>query len=256
MLELDRGFLDRCEAVIAESLTGGNSLTRTQLAGRLNAAGIEAKGQRLGHIVMHAELDLIICSGPMEGKQHTYALLDERAPGMSSLDGDEALAELTLRFFTGHGPATARDFMWWSSLTAARVRAGLEAVKASLTSEAVDGKTYWFADAAPAPRRASTAAYLLPDYDESHVAYQDLKGVLAEDGTERTKAWVSLLERPVVIGGRMVGTWKRAVEKKEAVVEAKLFLTPTPVQEKAIRAAADRYGEFVNMPVRLVTSVV
>ncbi len=69
--------------------------------------------------MMHAELDQVICSGPKKGKQFTYALLDERVPQTKSLKHDEALCELAKRFFTSHGPATIKDFSWWSGLTIA-----------------------------------------------------------------------------------------------------------------------------------------
>ena len=79
-LGLDDGVFRRSQAVLAKALGGGKALTREELGRALAAAGIEASGQRLGHIMMRAELDALICSGPRRGKQFTYALLDERAP--------------------------------------------------------------------------------------------------------------------------------------------------------------------------------
>ena len=70
-----------------------------------------------------------ICSGrPVEG-EHSYALLADRAPNTRRLDRAEALAELALRYFTGHGPATERDLSYWATLTVTDVRAGLAEVK-------------------------------------------------------------------------------------------------------------------------------
>jgi hypothetical protein len=257
MLDLDRALLDRAAAVMVEALRGGKSLTRTELVPWLSAAGIEAKGQRLGHIIMHAELDLLICSGPLKGKQHTYMLLDERAPGPASqLDRDEALARLAKLFFTSHGPATARDFAWWSSLTVADAKTGIEMVKDSLVHEEVDGLDYWHGGALDRAPSASRAAYLLPDYDEAHIGYQDLKGVLVEAGSGRSKAWMSLMERPVIINGLSVGTWKRTFEKGGVVFAAKLFISPTPAQSRAIESAVERFGNFLGMPATLEASVV
>ena len=76
---------------------------------------------------MRAELDGVICSGARRGKQFTYALLDERVPPRE-LTRDEALAELTRRYFTSRGPAQVQDFAWWSGLTMADARAGLALV--------------------------------------------------------------------------------------------------------------------------------
>jgi hypothetical protein len=78
----------------------------------LKHAGIHAVGPRLANLVMHAELDALIISGPRRARQLTYALLDERVPPTPRRDRDAALAELTRRYFTSHGPAQVQDCVW------------------------------------------------------------------------------------------------------------------------------------------------
>lgn len=136
-LEIDAPLLKRSHAVIESALEGGSSLTRAELGAALERAGIPAAGQRLGHLVSYAELDAIVVSGPRRGRQVTYALLEERAPSARRLDRDEALAELTRRYFTGHGPAQVQDFAWWSGLTVADVRRGLELAGPVLAHEVI-----------------------------------------------------------------------------------------------------------------------
>ena len=55
-------------------------------APRSARARIPFDGVRLAHLVMHAELEAAICSGPRRGKQFTYALLEERAPQRAAPD--------------------------------------------------------------------------------------------------------------------------------------------------------------------------
>ncbi|MGH9175884.1 MAG: winged helix DNA-binding domain-containing protein, partial [Vicinamibacterales bacterium] len=150
-LELDEETFTRAHQVFGETLAGGNQLTRAELGALLAQNGIAPAGQRLAYIVMHAELETLICSGAMRGKQHTYALLDERAPRARPLDGDEALAELTRRYVTGHGPTTERDLAWWASLTLAQVRRGLDIVSAEFESVELDGQVFWHGPDPPAP---------------------------------------------------------------------------------------------------------
>ena len=116
-------FAKSC-AMIHRALEGGKTLTRAELAMHLKRAKVPADGLKLAYLMMHAELEGVICSGPRRGKQFTYALLDERAPATKPKTRDEALAELAKRYFASHGPATVRDFAWWSGLTTKDAQTG------------------------------------------------------------------------------------------------------------------------------------
>ncbi|MCA1559991.1 MAG: winged helix DNA-binding domain-containing protein [Acidobacteria bacterium] len=170
--ELDAGTFARSRAALERALQGGKQLTRPELAFILQRAGIPADGLRLGYLMMHAELDAVICSGRRRGNQSTYALLEERVPFATTLQRDEALAELTRRYFSSHGPATVRDYVWWSGLTAREAKAGLEMVRPVVAQRTIGQRTFWFAGSRPPPPRASTT-YLLPNYDELLIAYRD-----------------------------------------------------------------------------------
>ena len=96
-LELDPSTLSRAIGIIERGVGDGRHLARAAIAAKLEEGGIVARLQRLAHIVMHAELEQVICSGARRGKHFTYASLAERASDARSLQPDEALAELTLR---------------------------------------------------------------------------------------------------------------------------------------------------------------
>jgi hypothetical protein len=143
-LGLDDTVFDQCNRAMAKALQGGKHLTRAELASVLQQVGIATDNlQRLGQIIMRAELDGIICSGARRGKQFTYALLDERASQARILDREESLAELAGRYFMSHGPATQQDFVWWSGLTVADAKAGLGTITSQLMHEVIDSQTYW-----------------------------------------------------------------------------------------------------------------
>lgn len=249
-LELDAGLLRRCHDRIAHSLEGGNQLTRTELAKVLRRSGVATNGQRLAYIVMYAELEGLICSGALRGKQHTYALLEERAPATRPLEPDEALAELTRRFFTGHGPATMEHFVWWSGLTVARARAGLSLAQAHLTKRSADGRTYWLGPSRRAAGETRLTAHLLPEYDEAILGYKDLSIPDLPRANARKK-WQDFFYRPVIIGGKRAGTWRRRFVGRGVVLDTNLFASLDGAQHQALEAAADRYAGFIGMPVRL-----
>lgn len=248
-LELDDALYARSNAAIGEAVAGGRYRTRAELGAALAKAGIAAEGQRLGHIVMRAELDAVICSGPRRGKQFTYALLAERAPDARTLSHDEALAELTRRYFTGHGPATVRDFTWWSGLTVADARVGLALVGPDLDAQDIDGQTYYFpADMSPAGDPGEVA-FLLPTYDEFLVGYSAFATSL-NGGRERGD-WPAFYAA-LVIGGRVVGNWRRTITKNAAVIEVAPFSPLSATQHEAILTAAGRYGAFFGVSVEVV----
>lgn len=207
-------------------------------------------GQRLGHLLMHAELDGVLCSGARRGKQFTYALLEERASHPRILGRDEALAALAGRYFTSHGPATLKDFVWWSGLTSPDARRGLELVRPQLMDAMVDGQTYWLSPSTPPPKDSSPTAYLLSNFDEYTVGYADRSAVYDAQHTALMDARGDILSHhPMVIDGQIVGTWRRILEKGAVAIEPTPFTPLNDAKLNALSAAALRYGAFLNLPV-------
>jgi len=251
-LALDDAVFRRSQAVLEKALAGGQALTREELGRALAGAGVRAAGQRLGHLMMRAELDAVITSGPRRGKQFTYALLDERAPPGRTLGRDEALAALAGRYFASHGPALAHDFAWWSGLSVGDARRGIEAVAPRLASAAVDGKTYWFTPGARnAVRVAPHVVHLLPNYDEATVAYRDHAPSLAGAAPTFTARPEMVMNHVVVVGGRVVGGWRRVPGKAAMVVETILATRLPAAAQKQLEAAAARFAKFLGLPVKL-----
>jgi hypothetical protein len=250
-LELDATTVRRTNAVLAGALEGGRQLTRQELRAELEMAGIPAgDGQRLAYIVMHAEFDGVICSGPRRGKQFTYALLEDRAPEAKRLEREEALAELTRRYFSTRGPATAHDFARWSGLTVADARRGIDAVSAELRREVVgDRVIYAPLSAMPASVDAS-GAYLLSIYDEYISSYKDRSDLISEaDAKALRRLGNAQLQYAIVVDGQIVGFWRRTLRGQGVTIEISPFAPLTNAQQTAIAEAAHRYGEFLELPV-------
>ena len=245
---LDEPIFTRSRAVIERALQGGRPLTRSELASALRRAGIHADGMRLAYLMMRAELDAVMCSGARRGKQFTYALLAERAPGARTLGRDEALAELTRRYFSSHGPATLKDYSWWSGLTMRDARAGVGMLRGTLIEEAIDGRTYWHAPSGAARRRRS---YLLPNYDEYLIAYKDRGCVIESNPASRAGA----LEYPhhLIVDGKLRGSWKRMLRETTGTIEVRPFKPLDERDRSALAAEAARYGRFLDLPVTLVS---
>jgi len=244
-LGLDEDALARSHELLAQALEDGDPRTRQELGEALAGAGVDTEGQRLAHTMMHAELEQLIVSGPRRGKQHTYLLLDHRVPHAVDWAPEDLVAELALRFFTSHGPATMRDFCWWSGLKVADARAGVEAAGEHLAALHEDG-TPWHAAADPPPGADTGGAFLIPMYDELGVGYRDLRMVMAKQPPRD-----GLMSRPVVIDGATVGSWKRTLSAKAAVVEATLFTGLSKSEKEKLADVVARFGRFLELPATL-----
>ena len=242
-LELDHAVMTRSAKVAEKALVGGKRVRRDALYALWNKAGIATHDSRGLHILGHLAQTGLICFGPRDGKQQTFTLVEEWLPATRSLERDVALGELARRYFTSHGPATVHDFAWWSGLTVTDARAGLDGVKSSLESAIVDGRTLWFSAATAS---ASTAAYLLPAWDEFTVAYRDRSDVLDPRFTVKVNAGGGVLKPVIVLGGAVVGTWQRTVGKGKVVVRPILFEPLSPASTGALEAATHKYGRFLG----------
>ncbi len=248
-LELTPSVCNRSNDAIAKALGDGKHLTRAELSVCLERAGVKpASGQRLGHLMMNAELDAVVCSGARRGKQFTYALLDERVPRSSALDRDEALLELTRRYFSARGPATIRDFSWWSGLTMADAKRGVQIAERDLETASFNGHEMWLVPRSRPQSRHS--AHLLPNYDEYFIGYKDRSAVGERVGhTDPVTGGDAGITHVAFIDGQLVGQWKRLTDKKHAIVDIRLRTRLTADEMDALESVAQSFSRFLGQPV-------
>jgi winged helix DNA-binding protein len=254
-LELNNTIIKKSYTILEKALQGNKNLTRPELASAFEKAGIIAEGQRLGYFMMSAELDRIICSGPRRGRQFTYALLEERAPKVRMLSQDEALAELTQRYFSTRGPATLQDFTWWSGLTMADARKGIEMVKPLFTNEVIDGKTYWYDNSGSPAKEKSPTTHLLPNYDEYFISFKDRSAigeVIRQSNLDGNNP--AFLAHIIIINGQIVGGWRRTLKKDAAIIELNLITKLTKAENQAMMVAIEQYGKFLGLLVEVTNA--
>jgi hypothetical protein len=242
-LGLSAEVMTRATEVIERALGDRQYLTRRELGAHLERAGLPGRSRELAHIAMYAELEGVICSGPRRGKQFTYALLAERAPGARRLPRDEALAELAKRYFRSHGPATIRDFVWWSGLKTADARRALEMNPAR--SHEVDGIRYWTIGRSAGRDSGRSTVHLLPVYDEYLVAYRDHQAV------PRPAYVLGSFQHALVIAGQVAGTWRTLPGEKGLVVSVTALRRLTRAERRGLAEAVERYEKFLGVGVSL-----
>lgn len=241
--DLDDRVMERARAICERVLDGGRALAREALYAAFDDARIPTAGSRGLHLVWWLAHAGVLCFGTRIGKQHSFVLLDDWLPPAPSRPRDDALAELARRYFASRGPASVRDFAWWSGLAAAEAAAAHEAVRGALERIDIDGRAYWHLptrdDVIPArPARV----HLLPAYDEYTVAYHDRSAFL--DAAHAERAGNGIFKPALLLDGRIAGSWKRTLAKTTVAIEPDWFDPPSAAAIKAFDAAAARYATF------------
>ena len=255
-LEIDDDVMQRTNAVLVHALQGGAHRTREDVRTLLEEAGITTTGAlRLGYLLMQAELDGLICSGPRHGKQFTYALLEERVLPTALLDRDQALGELTRRYFTSHGPATERDFVVWSGLTLADAKRGIAQNTSGLEQVVIEDQTYWSAGTVAPTATTGPIAHVLPNYDEYFIGFKDRSAILERvNASDLDAQSTALAGHIIIVDGQVVGGWSRTLTRQGVAVAFNLVTSLTPAQNDALVVAAQQYAEFLERPLSLASA--
>ena len=231
---------------LARLLRDGRHCTRAEVAGALARGGIDVSGQRLWHVMAHAEIDRVVCSGARRGKDHTYALFDTRAPSPGRIDRDEALGRLAQRYFESHGPATAADFGWWSGLTIGDARRGIDVAGTSLQPAPIDGCQLHLGRDSRVPTRGRHGDLLLPNFDEYAVAYKD-RSQLVHARASGLEPGMGLLSQGLLLAGRFAGTWVRAPLRGGIRVDVASRVALSDRDRRAVASQVERYARFLDV---------
>jgi hypothetical protein len=247
-LGLDPDTFRKCNSIIEALLGDQNYKTREEILTEVGKH-IPVMDQRGAHILLQAELEGIICSGPARKAKQTYALLQERVPEFPFLTKEESLAKLAERYFTSHGPATLMDFVWWSGLTVSDARKGLETAMPGLVNLNVLGNIYWVNPSTGPVQRSKDAdsVFLLPAYDEFLISYKDRTPSIAHPDQKHAFSNNGIFRPVVVVNGVVSGIWRRTFRNGTVMLEVVFFNTPSEAVRDALLTEANRFGCFLNM---------
>lgn len=240
---LDQHTLSRAAAVISGVVMDGPA-TRDEIRRRLSAAGFELTGFRLGILMMWAELECLVASGPRVGGQHTYRAV----PPVPAPDRASSLVALAERYFSSHGPATIADFTAWSSLTVMEARTALEGLPIRRASVA-GAECLWLGDSG-ADAWDTPQVELLNGYDE-YVSGLSAAGKRWLDRAGLARGRPGTPIGLLVVDGQLGGHWRRRVGRADVLLDIFLLRALDDAEQAALQHSADRYGAFLGLPARL-----
>jgi hypothetical protein len=192
---------ERGVKTIGQALAEEGPLSGPELRERLDRAGVPTAGQAFIHLMFLAALRGLVVRGPMRGKQHAYALVEDWLGPQEAPERDAALAELARRYLAGHGPADERDLARWAGLPLRDARAGLEAIASGLVQRddgLVDLAGRERSTELPPPRLLGAFDPLLLGWVSREEIVGPHKLLVTNNGIFRPFA---------LVGGRAVSTW-------------------------------------------------
>jgi len=251
-LELTEKVLKKSNKIIEQFLRNGKHATRKELVSELDKAKIATDENRASHILLNGELDKIICSGKMNGKQPTYALLSERVLKPKPLHKEEALQKLAFKYFESHCPATLQDFVWWSGLSVTDAKHALELIKKDFISEKMDSELYWFPNSFSISKKFDKSIFLLPAFDEFLISYKDRTAAIIKEHQGKAFSNNGIFWPTIVVNGQVAGLWKREIKKDTLVIETSFFEKKNKVSSSDLTKAGDKIAVFLNLKTKFV----
>lgn len=234
--------------VIEKALEGKRLLSRPAMREALEEAGIDTSKQRLYHILWYAAQNGLVFIGPMEGKQQTFGLVNEWAPEAQVLTNEEALQKLALRYLQSHGPASAKDFSWWSGVTQKEAQLGFDLSEAELFDRDDKGVEYWYVPTyLPTSTGSNNKIHLIYSLDEFLIGYKDRTALWSEAQAEKLDPGKTGYVFPILLEGEVIGSWRPRVKKQTLSMQFTLA-TPKDIPREWLNKEAERYGNFFDLP--------
>lgn len=241
---------------IVEAL-GEGPLTRKEIAARVGDRHGKTRAwieQSWGGVIRQPVYQGRVCFGPTRGNEVTFVRTENwLGPGAVDTAGmsfEEAEAELTRRYLGAYGPATVRDFLYWSGFPAEPARRMWELILPETTEVSVAGtkavvltRALERADHSRARKTKKAKAEeglphvrLLPHFDVYLLGHRAKESVLGKPHYKkvfRNAGWISPV---ILVDGRVLGTWES--ERKGGTLS--IGLRPFRPLDRATRKVLDQ----------------
>ena len=250
-LELDNKLLKKSNRIIEKKLEKCYYATRKELIAELNHAKIITNENRASHIFLNAELNKLICSGKMKGKEITYAFLEQRVDSPQKISRPESLAKLAAKYFQSHNPATLKDFVWWSGLTITDAKRGIEMIQNEFCCEKINGIDYWISKSAADFKKLKSGFFLLPSFDEFLIGYTDRSAAIETGHQSKAFSKNGIFWPTVIANGKVKGIWKRETKKDTVSITIQFFDSKQQPAKNTLKREAQKLGTFLNKKVKI-----
>jgi hypothetical protein len=237
--------VEKALAVTKRTLAREGPVTRPQLRETITAAGVTLDQQTGLHVIGLAVTSGLACLGPDRGRTTCLVLREEWLGSMPSFDRDTALAELARRYLGAFGPASDRDFAYWSGLPLGQVRQGLRTIAGQLEESNFGDQTLLSLRDLRMRLPKAGQLRMLGEFDTYMLGYANRDFALPSEHRAHLKAGGGGWLRPVIVrDGSVIGGWRYRRRRGQVEVELRDPDKLSPADRKAIDAEIVDIGRF------------
>ena len=246
-ISFSESHFEEITRAMQELLAGGKSLPKRAIAEELTSLGFLLDDRLLTSLLVRSEIEGLLCSGVMQGREATWALLSERVPTICSLTPNEALKQLAIKYFRSHSPASLDDFAWWSGLSKTQCKKALTLIANEVEEIKVEEETmYLYHNNLDCPDYARKVL-LLPPYDEYLIGYKSRWVALEKKHTAKAHNNFGIFKPVILHEGRVVGNWKASIGKQASNLLTELFAEKSKVKQQSLQDAINQFVEFCKV---------
>ena len=243
-LSFSESYFEEITIALQELLAGNKSLPKKVIAEELASLGFLLDDKLLTSLLVRSEIEGLLCSGQMQGREATWALLSERVSTVCSLTPDEALKQLAIKYFRSHSPASLEDFVWWSGLPKTQCKKALTLIATEVEEIKVEEETMYLYHNTPNCSDYAGMVLLLPPYDEYLIGYKSRWVALEKKHTAKAHNNFGIFKPVILHEGRVVGNWKASIDKQAANLITELFAEKSKIKQQSLQEAINRFMEF------------
>ena len=224
--------------IIEQKFREIDNLTKEDIMVYLSEQQITVGNLLATQIIIRAELEMLLCNGEKKG---TYALFEKRVPMTGKISKVEAITKLTQLFFKSRGPATLKDFAWWSGLSLGDAKIGIAELDKRLEYFIFnDLKYYYFKIESNIPQKTTFA--LLPCYDEYTVGYSEGRDIVLPTDLDKSKIGNGIFKSIILSENEIVGTWRKS--KKSPYFEIQTFSDNKEILTMNAKKHIEKFNTF------------
>ena len=237
------------------------SLTKKGIGEEMEMLGLPSDTAHLNQILLRGEMEGLVCSGEMMGKDATWALVDKRLKALGiakpQLSETESLALLARKYFRSHSPASFEDFCWWTGLTLTQNKKAIEQIASELKEVLVEdslpngnkqtmfvykGQEYekWIGKG----QENNKTVILLPPYDEYLIGYKSRWVSLDKRHEAKAHNRFGIFKPVVLYEGKVVGNWKASLDQGAKNIETDIFTKKRKIGVRRVQQAEKHLRDF------------